>query len=233
MPTKKTQETQTPEMGEHPKRYLITSADSGMKYWITDTQKIIEAYAEKCNAELIVLPKTERRNNTWVMFDAWIKSIELGDENHYAWIDADIIIAEDAPNLFELDDRLFFCQADPVKHINKKWFKNHGNYGVPNPRPYPVTAMVKWTTRHVKPMLEWVEANKGKFPSRFGDQELVAAAVYNAEVSAHYFPMNWHKMSRWLRADTKFFHFAGGAKGRKMKNIYQHCEKHKIKLLAK
>lgn len=213
------------------KRYLITSADHGMRYWLSDTKRILEKYAERCNAELLVLPKTKRRNSTWVLFDAWEKSIELGDDNDYVWIDADIFITEDAPDVFELDDRFFVCQPDPVHHVNPKWNKGHQRHGVPNQRPYPVTAIVKWNTRHIKSMFEWSKIKAPKFPARFGDQELVAAAIYDCEVNSNYFPPTWHKMTRWMRKDTKFFHFAGGRKPAKILKIKEFCKKNSIKLL--
>lgn len=212
------------------KRYLITSADDGMGYWLTDTKKVLEKYAEKCGAELIVLPKTKRRNNTWVIFDAWEKSIELGDDHDYVWMDADIFIAEDAPDVFELDDRFFVCQPDPVKRINPKWRKNHKKYNVPNARPYPVTAMVKWSNRHIKNMFKWVNENQKDYPARFGDQEVIASGIYHTETPVFFFPNSWHRMSRWMQKDTKFFHFAGSKKGVKANKIKSFCAEHGIKL---
>lgn len=212
------------------KRILITSADKGMPYWLNETKLVLEKYAKKCNAELLVLPKTKRRNNTWVIFDAWEKSIELGEDNDYVWIDADILITSDAPDVFSLDQRFFVCQPDPFHHVNPKWNKHHKRHGVPNAKPYPVTAIVKWNTRHIMSMLEWVNENAPQYPARYGDQELVAAAIYHCEVNSNYLPANWHKMSRWMKKDTKFFHYAGGNKGNKSKKIKSFCSTNRIKL---
>jgi hypothetical protein len=206
------------------KRILITSADEHISYWKEHTEAMVRAYAEKCEAELIIIPKTKRPNNTWVLFDAWEKSLELGNHN-YAWIDMDIVIADDAPNIFELDDKLFFCQPDPIERVNPKWRKNHMNHAVPNCRPYPVTAMVKWSTRHIEKLLEWSNQNQHTFPRRFGDQEIVAAAIYHTESSMFYFPAFWHKMSKHLKKDTVFGHAAGNRKPVKINTILTHMNK--------
>ena len=224
-------ETENPEpVVDNRKRILITSADDHISYWKEHTESMVRAYAKRCGAELIVIPKTKRANNTWVLFDAWEKSLELGD-NNYAWIDMDIVIADDAPNIFELEDKLFFCQPDPMERVNPKWRKNHLNHGVPNCRPYPVTAMVKWSNRHIVKLLEWSNKNQNTFPRRFGDQEIVAAAVYHTESSMFYFPAFWHKMSRHLKNDTVFGHAAGNRKPHKIKGIIAHLAKQGKKII--
>jgi hypothetical protein len=195
-------------------RFLYTSADNGLRYWKL-TRPFLTGYAEKVGAELIVLPKTTRANRTWCLFDAMQDSMQR--EGEFVWIDSDIVIRKNAPDIFSLADRLFVCAPDPPNRVHRKWLRAHVTQKVPNCRPYPVTAVVKWSHRHAEPLLGWL----GTRPlwHRWGDQEVLALASYELELPFFFMPQHWHAMSAHIGSHTSFYHAAGGSKIRKLVKI--------------
>lgn len=201
------------------RRTIYTSADKKLSYWLR-TKPYLEAYAKRVGARLIVLPKSERKNPQWALFDAFALSLER--EGDYVWMDSDIIMGEDAPDLFSLEGKFFVTAPDPPQRVHPRWRRVYKKHGVPNCRPYPVTAIVKWQRRHVGAVLEWVEKNP--LPRGWGDQEVLALACYHTETCYAYFPQSWHSMTRWVTKSTKFFHAAGGRKRRKITGFIKRVE---------
>lgn len=205
------------------KRILYTSADAGLPWW-PRTRPYLEAYAARVNAELVILPKTERPGRTWVLFDAMADCLRRRRNSsapeQYAWMDADIIIAPDAPDIFNLPDKLFVAPPDPPARVHPRWRAEHFTHGVWNCRPYPITALVKWNAQHALNILSWME--KRPSPAHWGDQEVLALACYELELAFAYMPQSWHAMSRHLTPQTKFLHAAGKGKAAKLDACLRH-----------
>ena len=78
----------------------IVSGDKYEKIW-ERTAPFFTAYAEKCDAELIVLTKCETVPTAhWLKFACY--DLLKKEFDRIAYIDADIIIRDDAPSLFDI-----------------------------------------------------------------------------------------------------------------------------------
>lgn len=200
-------------------RTLYTSADRGLKYWHI-TRPYLEHYADKVGAELVVLPKTTRANLTWVLFDAMRDS--LTREGVFGWMDADIVMRRDAPDMFDLPDKFFVAAPDPPWRVHPRWRRAHSKHGVQNVRPYPITGMAKWSHRHVERLLDYVDSKT--FWRNWGDQEVLALACFDLELHFAYFPQWWHAMTGHITKNTAFFHAAGGIKVSKILAVIRNLE---------
>jgi hypothetical protein len=191
-------------------------------------EESVRAYADRCGAELINLPKPTGYQPQWVIFDAMRHTLEHGVDRAL-WIDCDVLIQEHASNLFDLPDRLYFCQPDPTSRVHPRMRRHWKRYGIVNPRPYIVSGLGMWSPRHVGGMVKWFDEERTRFSEMDGDQELLVVAVFEAEVPMFYFPPGTHKMTRWVSNHSSFMHAAGKDKGRKIKRFKSMAEAHKAK----
>lgn len=197
------------------KRILYTSG-ADLPYWDIVVERF-EIYAARCGAELVNLPKRAGDNPQWVLFDAMAHSLAQGEEVASLWVDADIIIKLSARDLF-VYDRFMVCEPGTPQRVHPKWARASRNpkWGVPNMRPYPITAVVGWRRRHVEKLCPWFEAgaSESRFPGRgktnnwWGDQEVLALGVYELELPFFFFPTPVHSMGARIRCE--FAHAAGG-----------------------
>jgi hypothetical protein len=205
------------------KNVLYTSADKGLAYW-RDTEPLFRDYADRCGASVVVLPKTRRSNLTWCIFDAFEHSLsDISEEASFAWIDADVVIHPEAPDVFSLADKLFVAPPDPPARVHPRWRRVHYSRGVQNVRPYPITSVVRWSKRHAERLLPYIRA--GKFNKAWGDQEVLALACFDLELAFAYIPQHWHAMTKHVTKATRFYHAAGGEKGKKINHFLELLKK--------
>lgn len=183
---------------------LYTSGDD-LPYWEI-TRPRLEAYAESIGAELVVLPKRSHGNPQWIIFDA----MELGAGS---WIDADIIVSEGAPDLARFGKSLMVAEPGTPRRVHPKWMRGHSNKEVPNPRPYPITAIASWSAKTGAKIAAWVAGQEltGDLPEAWGDQEVLALAIWELDIPMHFFPSRWHRMMRQAGTLQKGCHFAHAA----------------------
>lgn len=180
------------------------------------TKPMILEYAEKVNAEVIILKESSFKSAFYVLFDAFKDSVEKGEEHKYMWMDNDILISPNALNVFDLPDKFLFTpfQDRKPKHWRKLWQRQ----GVIDPHTsYYCTGMVKWSARHVKDVYDWVKNRS--FPYKWADQEAMAEAIYHLELPAFHMPENVHKVTHYknkLDEHHSFYHFGGKNKPHKM-----------------
>lgn len=199
------------------KKILYTSADSGIPYW-NITEPILRRYAERIGAELVVMPKSTRPNPQWVIFDCFNHSLSQKEPVVCVWIDCDIVFdAESAPDIFSLPEKFFVTAPDPIARVHPSWHRGHRGKGVPNMRPYPITALMKWSPRHVEKIPSFIDQNS--YPKKWGDQELLAHALFETETAMAYIPQGWHAMTKHITKNTQFFHAAGRKKTPKLKRF--------------
>jgi hypothetical protein len=201
---------------------LFTSGPD-LPYW-KDAEPRIVAYAERMGARLEVMSKRPSGNPQWAIFDAMSATPE-GSTG--AWVDADIIIAKDAPSIFQYGSKLMVCEPSVPRRVHPKWRRGHSHcdIAVPNMRPYPVTGVAAWGSEVGKRIAEWVRdfETSNRCRPGWGDQEVLALAIWELDIGMHYFPSNLHRMLgmdvRGLR-HVSFAHAAGSnRKGGRMKNF--------------
>lgn len=196
-------------------------ADNVTKVW-TECEHSVRAWCDRMGATLVNLPKRHFQPQ-WVIFDAFRRSIEDGVDRA-AWIDCDILVQEDAPDIFaDLPDRHYYCQPDPVNRIHPTMRRNWRKFGAINPRPYVISGLVSWSPRHVESLVSWFDAElereNMRFGKKHGDQELLTVALQETETHHCYYPPHYHKMSKWVKNNTPFMHAAGSAKPRKIRRF--------------
>lgn len=200
------------------KKIIYTSADSNTPYYWKYCRDTVEAWADRCGAELVNLPKPEGYQPQWVLFDAFKHSQD--SDADAIWIDCDIVVKDTAPNLFDtMPDKFLFCPPDPPRRIHPKMRRGYEKWGMLNPRPYVITALVQWTPRHVEGIWEWFLENKDRFNKNQGDQELLTVALYDLERHHALYPNKLHRMHERVDKDAQFLHSAGSRKGRKLKEF--------------
>ena len=129
-------------------RILTGSGPKNRTQIWSECEDSVRAWCERMGAELYNLPKRPFQPQ-WVIFDGFEHSLETGRQS--AWIDCDIFVARDAPNIFELPDRFYFCQPDPTRRIHPRMRRQWRNYGAVNPRPYLVSALAMWSDTSLVP----------------------------------------------------------------------------------
>ena len=200
-------------------RVLYTSADRGTPSW-EHTRHSVESYLDRVGGALVNLPKPVAYQPQWVLFDAFRDSLSnYGDDAVFVWMDSDILVAPDAPDLFDLPDKFFVCPPGVPKRVHPNLRRIASRFNLPNVRPYLVTGIVRWSSRHVARLVTWFDENHHRFPKRIGDQELLVVAAYELEMHTAYLPDSWHRMTRRAKADTKFFHAAGSNKKSKINRM--------------
>jgi len=211
------------------KKVLYTSGDD-LPYWDLVVDRF-KAYAARCGAELVVLPKRQGDNPQWVLFDCMAHSLTYGSEDVSAlWVDADIVITSYARDLFGYG-RLMVCEPGTPQRVHPKWARAVRNpkWKVPNMRPYPITGVVAWRPRHVRQLVPWFlsGASTRRFPGKgqrtnnwWGDQEVLALGLFELELPFFFFPTVVHSMG--ARIDRcEFGHAAGGTSSPMRKKVPQ------------
>lgn len=195
-------------------RKILFTSGPDLPYWELVKPKF-EKYAERIGAELRVLLK-RAKNPQWVIFDAMGLTPEgcLG-----AWIDADIIISDNAPDVFQYGHRLMVCEPRVPQRVHPKWRNNFKKWGVPNMRPYPITAVVAWGYAQGSQFYQWFDDER--FPQRWGDQEILALAIWELNASMHFYPSEMHAMlpfNTTTVGNTSFAHAASNT-GRPIRKL--------------
>jgi hypothetical protein len=225
------------------RRIVFTSFDEDAKgnnptkIW-SRCEDSVRAWCDRIDAELINLPKPEGYQPQWVIFNAFEQAIAF--KARCLWMDCDIHVQAHAPNPWEeLPDKLWFCQPDPGGRIHPRMRRQYQRYGAHNPRPYVVSALVMFSPKHVRKMLAWFnrellkhDTEAQRFGRMDGDQELLTVALQETETFSAYFPTHYHKMSKFVRADTPFMHGAGRRKGRKIER-FKLMERNRLEAEAK
>jgi len=196
-------------------RVLYTSAGPELRYWKI-SKPYIEHYANKVGAKLVVIPKTRRVQRMRVLFDAMEKSLLCESDTVCAWVDADIIVRRTAPDIFGTPDKLLFCSPEPAKRVHPRWIREYKSFGVLHPRPYVITAIVRWSTRYARRIVSWLEVNEGSLPDSMDDQSICTLACWQMDIAVAYFPSTWHKMHWRVKRGTQFLH---AASRNKVKNL--------------
>jgi hypothetical protein len=202
------------------RKVLYTCANSATPWWFSTTKAFVEAYCQKYGIELINLPEPVGYQPQWVIFDAFRESLKLPEGSQAAWIDSDIVIHDDAPNIFDTEDKLFFCPPDPYGFVPTKMLNTAQRNKMIHPRPYLVSGVVKWSQRHVVKILQWFDDNNQYHPNVYGDQELLALAAYTTETYFTYFPASWHRAyGNAHKACRGFLHAGGNNKAMKLRRL--------------
>ncbi len=205
------------------RKVLYTSTDARTPWWDTITGGYLQRYCEKYGIELVNITEgmdisAKRLQPQWVIFDAMRMSLDLPDGTLCGWVDSDMVIHDDAPDIFSLLDRLIFCPPDPRNKVHARMRRMARQFDMPNFRPYLISGVVRWSKRHVVGLLRWFEENKEKCARYYGDQELLCAAAYYTETYFTYFPYTWHRnITAVDNPHIGFLHAGGGRKGKKLK----------------
>ena len=218
-------------------RTALFSSGEGLAYWKLTKARIV-AYADRMGADFIDLPERPGDNPQWVFFDAIRESIER-DYQRAAWIDADIVVGSFAHNILDerYGHRFMVCEPQTPRRVHPKWRQavSSGKWGVPNMRPYPITAVAAWSPGLHTPMsrlVDWFDENYDRFPrsegskrSWWGDQELLALGIWETDMAFHFFPTGMHSMKRYLPpADSMGVEMAHPAGGNKLAKIREMLE---------
>lgn len=192
---------------------VLHTSGPDLPYWEI-TKDAIAAYAERVGATLNVMAKRATGNPQWAIFDAMATTPtgELG-----GWVDADIVISTSALDIFRFGKGLMVCEPGTPARVHPKWMNGYRAAGAPNPRPYPVTAIVAWTGDVGQRVAAWVAEHEesGRLSPNWGDQEVLALAIWELDFPMHYFPSDMHRMLRKRVKDlgsTQFAHAAGGTR---------------------
>ena len=196
---------------------LYTTGDNRPSVW-SHTGDRIEAFAKRNNAEVVTLPPNEY-TAWWVLFDAMVDSIEHGKPS--TWLDDDIIVGKHAESTWKYGSRIMVCEPASPHRVHPRWAKVFQKQGVPNRRPYPTTGVVAWRpNQKIKRLANWFKAGlrSGKFNTSWGDQELLALAVWELDLPFHYFPTELHG-TRVLRTGRPYQMFHAGGPSNKPKRL--------------
>lgn len=202
-------------------KIIYTSAEEDWKHW-QHVKPTFVHYAERVGATLVNLPKSDYPNPQWAIWDAMRKSMaDVPQGQNAVWIDSDIWIRHDAPDLFGdlMQGRFMVCEPSYPARIHPDWSRMWKKTSVPNPRPYPITGIVSWDTVYAPDLVEWMETNHTSYDKRLGDQELLAVALWECNTPFWFFPPSWHRMKKWVEPDTKFLHAAGARKFAALKRL--------------
>lgn len=89
------------------KKAIITRADAGVQDWIDTTHSIIQKYADKCEADFIVLSdKSDANVINKKHINQWSRMLQIGDAldsyDRVLQLDTDVLINKDCPNIFDV-----------------------------------------------------------------------------------------------------------------------------------
>lgn len=193
---------------ENPRRVLFTcheGCDGRIWGWCGNG---IRAFANSYQAKLVELPKCLDANPQWVLFDAFTESLIYPDGSEFAWVDSDLVISNQATNIWELyAKKLHVCPA------SGRYRKNlHGRMGLPTAFPRHSTGVVKWNREEAEKLSKWYAENKQRFLKTDGDQELLAVACHELGIVFSWFHRKMHVAGNRPPPRTAFKHKGGRSK---------------------
>ena len=168
----------------------------------------IKHFAQKCDADLIELPKCKDANPQWVLFDAFAASLVYEDGTEFAWVDSDLVIANNATNIFEEYPKTLHVCVNASKFSNK--LKDEMN--LPTNVKNVCTGVVKWKREEAQKLSLWYTQNKFRFPKSEGDQELLVVALHELGIATEWFHPQMHVAGANPPAKTAFKHKGGSSK---------------------
>lgn len=201
------------------KRAILTIA-SGAKYaevW-KRVEPYFQAYAEKCDAELIVLTNGDRVPSAhWLKFS--IYDLLHKEFDRIAFIDADILIRPDSPNIFDVvpEDQFgifnegYYTPRSVCIHEVKKVY----NVNLPkwNGKDYYNTGVMVVSKRHRH--IFKITGDIKTLRNAFGEQTYLNMRIMQSEVKIFHLDFNFNRMSimdritGMTRLDSFFVHYAG------------------------
>jgi lipopolysaccharide biosynthesis glycosyltransferase len=198
--------------------FTIVCGDKFKEIW-KRTEPFFNAYAEKCNADLLVLKEIPENlpSPHWAKFS--IHELLKKQYDRIAFIDADIIIRPDAPNIFNLvpEDQFgifnegnFVPRAVCIYEVKKvfnvnlpKWDgKTYYNTGV---------MVVSREHRHIFKVEEEIKPLRNSF----GEQTYLNMKIIHSQVKVFPLSFRYNRMSMMdringmTRLDCFFVHYAG------------------------
>jgi ADP-heptose:LPS heptosyltransferase len=200
------------------KRAILTivSGDKYGKIW-ERVEPFFIAYAEKCDAELIVMSKGEVPTAHWLKFG--IYDLLHKQFDRIAFIDADILIRPDTPSLFDIvpEDSFgifnegYYTPRSVCIHEVKKVY----NVDLPNwnGKDYFNTGVmvVSRCHRHIFKILGDIK----QLRNAFGEQTYLNMRIMQSGVKIHHLDFNFNRMSimdritGMTRLDSFLVHYAG------------------------
>jgi len=197
----------------------IVSGEKYEKIW-EKTQPFFVDYAEKCDAELIVLKGYEGMSLPsphWLKFS--IHELLKKDFDRIAFIDADILIRKDSPNIFDIvppdefgifNEGLYtprnICIYEVMKVYNVEGFKYDG-------KTYYNTGVMVCSRRH-RHIFNVIEEVK-PLRNHFGEQTFLNMKIMLSGETVFPLPYKFNRMSIMdritgiSRLDSYFIHYAG------------------------
>jgi len=197
---------------ERDKKALYTTGKNRPLVWAV-TEKRVKVFADRHGAEIVEIPPNKQKA-WWVLFDAMADSLD--SERHSAWLDDDIIVGDHAESVWKYGSRLMVCEPASPSRVHPRWKRIFKKHGVPNQRPYPTTGVVSWVpNQNIERLVTWFNdgVKAGDFDTSWGDQELLALAVWELDLPFHYFPTELHGTRVLERGGSyQMFHPGGPAK---------------------
>ncbi len=202
------------------KKKAILTIVAGDKYksiW-ERVEPFFVAYAEKCDAELIVLDKAERVPTAhWMKFS--IYDLLHKEFDRIAFIDADILIRPDTPNLFDLvpKDSIgifnegYYTPRSVCLHEVKKVY----NVDLPNwnGKDYFNTGVMVVSREHRHVFK--INGDIKQLRNSFGEQTYLNMRIMQSGVRIHHLDFNFNRMcimdriTGMTRLDSFLIHYAG------------------------
>jgi len=202
-----------------PEKRAILTIVSGEKYkeiW-ERVEPYFTNYAEKCDAELIVLQKGDVPSPHWLKFA--IYDLLHKEFNRVAFIDADILIRPDTPSLFDIvpEDSFgifnegYYTPRSVCMHEVKKVY----NVDLPgwNGKDYFNTGVmvVSRAQRHIFN----IRGDIKNLRNAFGEQTYLNMRIMQAGIKIHHLDFQFNRMSimdritGMTRLDSYLIHYAG------------------------
>lgn len=200
------------------KKAIVTIV-SGEKY--DEIWKRVEpyfmAYAEKCDAELVVLREGNVPSAHWLKFG--IYNLLHKEFDRVAFIDADILIRPDAPNLFDIvpedsfgifNEGYYTPRAICLHEVKKVYNVNLPNW---NGQDYYNTGVmvVSRCHRHIFK----VQGDIKPLRNSFGEQTYLNMRIMQSGAKVHLLEPTYNRMcmmdrlTGMTRLDSYFIHYAG------------------------
>lgn len=197
----------------------IVTIVNGKKYesiW-ERTEPFFMAYAEKCNAELIVLQKGDVPSPHWMKFA--IYDLLHKEFKRVAFIDADILIRPDTPSLFDIvpEDSFgifnegYYTPRSVCMHEVKKVY----NVDLPgwNGKDYFNTGVMVISRQHRH--IFNIRGDVKNLRNAFGEQTYLNMRIMQAGIKIHHLDFQFNRMSimdritGMTRLDSFLVHYAG------------------------
>lgn len=201
------------------KRAILTIA-AGQKYsevW-KRVEPFFKAYADKCDAELIVLTDGDRVPSPhWLKFS--IYELLHKEFDRVAFIDADILIRPDTPNLFELvpedgfgifNEGYYTPRSVCIHEVKKVYNVDLPNW---NGKDYFNTGVMVVSKRHRH--IFKIQGDVKHLRNAFGEQTYLNMRIMQSGVRIHHLDFNFNRMcimdriTGMTRLDSFLIHYAG------------------------